>query len=58
MIRGFCRAALALLVATLGLGGYVGYLQLSGNVHSVVAGEIYRRACAANLGQMFALRPP
>ena len=44
MIRGFCRSALALLVATLGLGGYVGYLQLSGNVHSVVAGEIYRSA--------------
>jgi protein tyrosine/serine phosphatase len=44
MIRGFCLSALALLVATLGLGGYVGYLQLSGNVHSVVAGEIYRSA--------------
>ena len=27
MIRGFCRSALALLVATLGLGGYVGYLK-------------------------------
>jgi len=44
MIRGFCRSALALLVATLGLGAYVGDLQLSGNVHSVVAGEIYRSA--------------
>jgi uncharacterized protein (TIGR01244 family) len=35
---------LAILIATLGSGGYLGYLQLSGNVHTVAAGELYRSA--------------
>jgi len=38
------RSALAILIATLGSGGYLGYLQLSGNVHAVAAGELYRSA--------------
>ncbi len=37
-------AAIALLVLLVGVGGWVGYLQLSGNVHAVVAGQFYRSA--------------
>jgi protein tyrosine/serine phosphatase len=32
------------LVSALAVGGYVGYLQLTGNFHEVVAGELYRSA--------------
>lgn len=38
------NGALACLAAALGLGGYLGYLQLSGNFHTVIAGELYRSA--------------
>ena len=44
IIQVLFRSALAILVAALGIGGYLGYLQLSGNVHTVVAGELYRSA--------------
>jgi protein tyrosine/serine phosphatase len=32
------------LVAGLTLGGYAGYLQLTGNFHTVIAGQLYRSA--------------
>lgn len=38
------RAAAALGAAALLFGGYIGYLQLSGNFHEVIAGEVYRSA--------------
>jgi protein tyrosine/serine phosphatase len=44
IVRVLCRSALAILIAALGSGGYLGYLQLSGNVHTVAAGELYRSA--------------
>lgn len=44
-IRKWLRnGAAAFGVAVLGLGGYLGYLQLSGNFHTVIAGELYRSA--------------
>jgi protein tyrosine/serine phosphatase len=42
--RVLFESALAILVAALGIGGYLGYLHLSGNVHTVIAGELYRSA--------------
>ncbi|MSO71529.1 MAG: protein tyrosine phosphatase [Alphaproteobacteria bacterium] len=47
-MRRFKRAALSLtgailVVAALG-GGYLGFLQLSGNFHAVIDGELYRSA--------------
>ncbi|MHB0954479.1 MAG: hypothetical protein ACYC10_21510 [Allorhizobium sp.] len=33
-----------LLATVLTIGGYLGYLQLSGNFHPVIAGEVYRSA--------------
>lgn len=38
------RLVLVLLMPAAGLGGWLGYLQVSGNFHSVVAGELYRSA--------------
>jgi protein tyrosine/serine phosphatase len=38
------NGAAAIGIAALGLGGYLGYLQLSGNFHTVIAGELYRSA--------------
>jgi protein tyrosine/serine phosphatase len=38
------NGAAAFGIAVLGLGGYLGYLQLSGNFHTVIAGELYRSA--------------
>ena len=38
------RAAACVLFAGALFGGYIGYLQLSGNFHSVVHGEFYRSA--------------
>lgn len=45
-VRGFLRAhramlALPLVAATM-MGGYLGYLQVSGNFHTVIEGELYR----------------
>lgn len=36
--------AAAIGMTVLGLGGYLGFLQLSGNFHTVIAGELYRSA--------------
>jgi len=44
IVRVLRRSVLAILIAALGSGGYLGYLQLSGNVHTVAAGELYRSA--------------
>ncbi|WP_119943386.1 dual specificity protein phosphatase family protein [Neorhizobium sp. NCHU2750] len=44
MKKWLLRGAAAFGIATLGLGGYLGYLQLSGNFHTVIAGELYRSA--------------
>lgn len=41
LFRSVCGCALALL---LGGGGYIGALHLSGNFHTVIAGELYRSA--------------
>lgn len=38
------NTALALIVIGLGLGTYLGFLQLSGNFHTVIPGEFYRSA--------------
>lgn len=38
------RGLMGLLVGLLGIGIYLGYLQLSGNFHTVVPGELYRSA--------------
>lgn len=38
------RVAVGLVVATAALGGYLGFVQISGNFHEVVAGELYRSA--------------
>lgn len=35
-------SAIAVTVVGLGIGSYFGYLQLSGNFHTVIAGELYR----------------
>lgn len=41
MREALCYLRVLLLAACLG-GGYLGYLQLSGNFHTVIAGELYR----------------
>ena len=38
------NGATAISITVLGLGGYLGFLQLSGNFHTVIAGELYRSA--------------
>jgi len=38
------RGLFALLALLLGGGGYIGYLTLSGNIHEVIPGELYRSA--------------
>lgn len=38
------NGATAIGITVLGLGGYLGFLQLSGNFHTVIAGELYRSA--------------
>lgn len=38
------RSSLAALFVVVGIGAYVGYLQLSGNFNAVIAGEVYRSA--------------
>jgi protein tyrosine/serine phosphatase len=38
------NGAAAIGIAALGLGAYLGFLQLSGNFHTVIAGELYRSA--------------
>lgn len=38
------NGALAIGLGALALGGYLGFLQLSGNFHTVIAGELYRSA--------------
>lgn len=38
------RTAGGLVVAALVIGGYLGYLQLSGNFHPVIDGQVYRSA--------------
>lgn len=44
-ISRYAKAAAALiLLAGATFGGYVGYLQLTGNFHTVIAGELYRSA--------------
>jgi uncharacterized protein (TIGR01244 family) len=44
-IRSWFRTgAFSIFAAILGLGGYLGYLQLSGNFHTVIEGELYRSA--------------
>lgn len=45
-----CRLGLVLAALLLGVGGYAGWLRLTGNLHPVVAGEAYRA------GQMNAAR--
>jgi len=42
--RTLLRGAAAVLVAAAIGGGYLGFLQFSGNFHTVVAGEFYRSA--------------
>ncbi len=43
--RKMLRGAIAgVLMAGALFGGYIGYLQLSGNFHSVISGELYRSA--------------
>lgn len=44
-VRSWFRMGVsAIFAAALGLGGYLGYLQLSGNFHTVIDGELYRSA--------------
>lgn len=38
------NGAAAIGLVALGLGAYLGFLQLSGNFHTVIAGELYRSA--------------
>jgi len=38
------RAGLCLLLAAVAIGGYLGFLRLSGNFHTVIPGELYRSA--------------
>ena len=38
------NGAAAIGMTALGLGAYLGFLQLSGNFHTVIAGELYRSA--------------
>ncbi len=38
------KGAAAIGLTALGLGAYLGFLQLSGNFHTVIAGELYRSA--------------
>ena len=38
------NAAIALAIGGAGIGGYIGFLQLTGNFHTVIAGEFYRSA--------------
>lgn len=42
--RWLKRLAGGLMATVLTIGGYLGYLQLSGNFHPVIAGEVYRSA--------------
>ncbi|HCL66319.1 MAG TPA: protein tyrosine phosphatase [Rhizobium sp.] len=42
--RWLKRMAGGLLATVMTIGGYLGYLQLSGNFHPVIAGEVYRSA--------------
>lgn len=42
--RWLRRLAGGLLATALTIGAYLGYLQLSGNFHPVIAGEVYRSA--------------
>lgn len=43
-MRGLWCALRVLLIAAGAGGGYLGYLQLSGNFHTVIAGTLYRSA--------------
>ena len=48
-VRRYCRRAamtlgMTVLLAGAGAGGWAGYLQASGNVHTVIAGQLYRSA--------------
>lgn len=38
------NTGLALIATAVSVGGYLGFLQLSGNFHTVIAGEFYRSA--------------
>ncbi len=42
--KWFRRGAAAIGLTVLGIGAYLGLLQLSGNFHTVIAGELYRSA--------------
>jgi protein tyrosine/serine phosphatase len=44
IVRALRGSALAILIGLPGSGADLGYLQLSGNVHTVAAGELYRSA--------------
>lgn len=39
-----CNSGLALIATALSVGGYLSFLQLSGNFHTVIPGEFYRSA--------------